>query len=83
MAPTVAVIGLGNIGGGVARNLARAGYEVHAVDLDPAKVAGVTAVGGLDGHSAANAASCADVVFTRHYRGLPTSSTLALRSCRP
>ena len=64
MTPRVAVIGLGNIGGGVARNLARAGYEVHAVDLDPAKVAGVTAVGGLDARSAANAASHADVVFT-------------------
>ena len=33
-----AVIGLGNIGGGVARNLARAGVPVRAADLDASKV---------------------------------------------
>ena len=60
----VAVIGLGNIGGGVARNLARAGLTVFAADLDDAKVASVVAVGGRAASSAADAAAEADVVFT-------------------
>jgi 3-hydroxyisobutyrate dehydrogenase len=64
MSPSVGVIGLGNIGGGVARNLARAGYQVHAADLDPNKVGAVTAAGGIAASSATEAASLADVVFT-------------------
>lgn len=61
---TLAVIGLGNIGGGVARNLARVGKRVLAVDIDPAKVARVLEEGGTDGRTVADAAASADVVFT-------------------
>ena len=63
-APVVAVIGLGNIGGGVARNLARAGYTVRAADLDPHKVDAVVREGGIAAESAIDAATGADVVFT-------------------
>ena len=59
-----AVIGLGNIGGGVARTLARAGVTVRAADLDVSKVEAVAAVGGLAAESAALAVDGADVVFT-------------------
>lgn len=62
--PTVAVIGLGNIGGGVARNLARAGHAVHVADLDPSKVQAVVDAGGLGEGSGRSAVAHADVVFT-------------------
>jgi len=61
---STAVIGLGNIGGGVARNLARAGYRVRAFDLDPAKVDRVVDAGGHASDSASDAVEGADVVFT-------------------
>jgi phosphoglycerate dehydrogenase-like enzyme len=55
------VIGLGNIGGGVARNLSRAGYTVRAADLDPHKVDAVVHEGGIAADSAIDAATGADV----------------------
>jgi len=65
MADTIAaVIGLGNIGGGVARNLARAGVTVQVADLDATKVESVVAAGGVAATSATEAVRGADVVFT-------------------
>lgn len=60
----VAVIGLGNIGGGVAKNLVLAGHWVTVADLDPAKVAPLVEQGAVAAASAAEAASEVDVVFT-------------------
>ncbi len=62
--PRVAVIGLGNIGGGVAANLLRAGYPVTVVDLDNEKVNALVALGGVANSTAEAAAATADVVFT-------------------
>jgi len=59
----LAVIGLGNIGGGVAANLARAGYEVAVADLDPAKVEQLVALRASAG-AVADIVRDADVVFT-------------------
>jgi 3-hydroxyisobutyrate dehydrogenase-like beta-hydroxyacid dehydrogenase len=59
-----AVIGLGNIGGGVARNLARAGVSVRASDLDPERVSAVVAAGGVGTASLIEAVETADIVFT-------------------
>lgn len=64
MSQRIAVIGLGNIGGGVARNLAATGHHLTVVDLDPAKVSDLVAVGAIAGASVAAAAADADVVFT-------------------
>jgi len=58
------VIGLGNIGGGVARNLAVTEHELTVVDLDQAKVDALVAMGAAAGESAAAAVAGADVVFT-------------------
>jgi len=58
-------IGLGNMGGGLARNLIRAGKSVLVFDLSPAAVEKTLAV-GTTGKAASNAndlAGC-DVVFT-------------------
>jgi len=64
MSLSVAFIGLGNMGGGMAANLAAKGYFVRAFDLSPealekARLAGCAAAG-----SAAQAVSGADVVVT-------------------
>lgn len=61
---SIAVIGLGNIGGGAARNLARAGADVTVFDLDPEKVADIVALGGSAAADVANAAHGKDIVFT-------------------
>lgn len=61
---SVAVIGLGNIGGGVAKNLVSAGHTVRVVDLDPAKVERLVALGALDGGDANTAAASSELVFT-------------------
>lgn len=57
-------IGLGNIGGGAAVHLARAGHDLTVVDLDPAKMAVVTSFGAVASQSPALAVAEADVVFS-------------------
>ena len=55
----IGFIGLGNMGGHMARNLATAGHSVTGYDVAGIKVAGVT-----DAESATDAVSDADVVIT-------------------
>lgn len=59
MALTVGVIGLGNIGGGVAKNLAAAGHSIIGYDLDPDRISVVGTEAGAD---AAEVAARADLV---------------------
>jgi len=80
---TVAFIGLGNMGGPMAANLAKAGFEVRAFDLsdqalDIARQQGCQVAG-----SALEAASGADVVISmlpagKHVRGLYVDGEAAL-----
>ena len=60
----VGFIGLGNIGGGAAANLARAGHDLQVLDLDPAKVDAIVALGATPAESAVDAVQGAEVVFT-------------------
>lgn len=60
----LAVIGLGNIGGGVAKNLVGAGHDVAVADLDADKVDALVAIGARSAVDAAHAAGAAEVVFT-------------------
>jgi len=60
----VAFIGLGNMGGGMALNLVKAGHEVRAFDLSPEAVAKAVAGGASDGGSTKEAVNGADVVVT-------------------
>jgi 3-hydroxyisobutyrate dehydrogenase len=60
----IAFIGLGNMGGGMAANQAKAGHEVHAFDLSEAAVAKAVAAGCQASGSAAAAVAQADVVIT-------------------
>ncbi len=58
-------IGLGNMGGGLARNLIRAGKSVLVFDLNEAATAKTLAVGTTgEAATSANELACCDVVFT-------------------
>ena len=61
---TIAFIGLGHMGGGMAANLAKAGHDVRAFDLSDDALARAKASGCLPAPSAAEAAADADVVVT-------------------
>ena len=69
----IAFIGLGNMGGGMAANLAKAGHAVRAFDLAEAALARAGEAGCAPAASAAEAASDAEIVVTmlpagRHVR---------------
>ncbi|WP_353216326.1 NAD(P)-binding domain-containing protein, partial [Sandarakinorhabdus sp.] len=60
----IAFIGVGNMGGGMAINLAKAGHDVRAFDLSADALARVTAGGATAAASAAEAAASADAIIT-------------------
>jgi 4-hydroxybutyrate dehydrogenase/sulfolactaldehyde 3-reductase len=64
LADVVGFIGLGNMGGPMASNLVRKGFEVIAFDLADKALAAVVAEGATAALSAAEVAKRSDVVFT-------------------
>lgn len=60
----VGFIGLGNMGGGMCANLAKAGYDVRAFDLNADAVAKAAASGATGADTIQDAVSEADVVIT-------------------
>ena len=61
---TIAFIGLGHMGGGMAANLAKAGHDVRAFDLSVEALDRAKAAGCLSAASAAEAVADADAVVT-------------------
>lgn len=73
--PTIAFIGLGNMGGPMAANLLKAGYALRVFDLVPASVQAAVAAGATAANSAVEAVKGAQVVISmlpasRHVEGL-------------
>jgi len=62
--PRIAFVGLGNMGGPMARNLITAGHSVTVFDLSAPAMADVAAAGAQSASSALAAAQGADVVIT-------------------
>lgn len=60
----IAFIGLGNMGGGMAANLARAGHDVRAFDLSPEALERARAAGCLPADNAADAIRGAEAIVT-------------------
>ena len=61
---TIAFIGLGNMGLGMAANLAKAGHEVRALDIDPAAIAKSVEAGCVQAANAKDAVAQAESVIT-------------------
>ena len=61
---TLAFIGLGNMGLGMAANLAKAGHDVRALDISTAAVAKAVEAGCVQAANAEDAVSSADIVVT-------------------
>ena len=64
MTTTIAFIGLGNMGGGMAANLVKNGFAVRAFDLSEEALAKAEAAGATRSTSAAEAVAGADAVVT-------------------
>lgn len=60
----IAFIGLGNMGAPMARNLLKAGYQLHLFDLNTAVLAELAALGGRISESPKYAAQGSDLVIT-------------------
>lgn len=73
----IAFIGLGNMGGGMAANLAKAGHDVRAFDLSAEAMARARDVGCLLADSAADAVAGAEVVVTMLPAGRHVESVYA------
>lgn len=63
MGSAVGVIGLGNMGGAIARNLLEAGFDVVGLDIDPERMALFTANGGKAAASPAEVTEGAGIVI--------------------
>ncbi|WP_166041892.1 3-hydroxyisobutyrate dehydrogenase [Sphingosinicella sp. YJ22] len=79
----VAFIGLGNMGGGMAANLAKAGHDVRAFDLSEAALAKAEERGCLRAASAAEAVAEAEAVVTmlpagKHVRDVYETSIIGV-----
>lgn len=65
----IGVIGLGDMGSGLAKNLLAAGYDVVGRDLKPDRAAAFTKMGGTHCDSAAEVGQGADAVFVMVMNG--------------
>jgi 3-hydroxyisobutyrate dehydrogenase len=77
----IAFIGLGNMGGGMAANLVKAGHEIRAFDLSEMALAKAEAKGCVRAESAGEAVADADAVITmlpagKHVREVYESSVI-------
>jgi putative dehydrogenase len=73
MAGTVGIIGLGIMGGTIAKNLIERGWQVFGTDLDPEKLTALTAAGGTACPDIAAVCENAPVILT----SLPSPYALA------
>ncbi len=63
MTGTVAIVGAGNMGGGMAANLLAQGWEVHVNDIDEAKVAALVRHGAVAAATPGACAAAADITI--------------------
>ena len=62
--PTIGFIGLGNMGGRMAKNLYNAGYPLIGYDIDAAKCTALAASGATAGNDTAQVVENSDVIMT-------------------
>ena len=84
----IAFVGLGNMGAPMARNLLKAGHELHLFDLNTAVLAELAELGGQIAQSPRDAAAQGDLVITMlpaalHVRGVYLNEDGVLAGIRP
>ena len=62
--PTIGFIGLGNMGGWMAKNLHNAGYPLMGYDIDPIKCEALAAIGATAGKDSNEVVKNSDVIMT-------------------
>jgi 3-hydroxyisobutyrate dehydrogenase len=85
---TIAFIGLGAMGSGMAANLVKAGHKVLAFDLNPQAMSAAVEAGAVGANSIASAVALADCVITMlpagsHVREVYTGEDGVLVNARP
>ena len=65
----IGVIGLGDMGSGLAKNLIAGGFETVGLDLSPERMAAFRDLGGIPADSAAKVGAGADAVFVMVMNG--------------
>ncbi len=76
MAQRVGVIGLGDMGSGIAKNLIKAGFETAGFDLSPARMQAFTDMGGVAAANAREAGSGSQAVFVMVMDGSQARSAI-------
>ena len=66
--PKIGFIGLGNMGGRMAKNLHTAGYPLIGYDIDAAKCATLAATGATAGQDTTDVVKNSDVRYFLQYR---------------
>ena len=72
----ISVIGLGDMGSGLAKNLIEAGFDVAGFDLSPARMAAFTKMGGQGAGTIPEAGKGADVAFVMVMNGDQAKSVI-------
>lgn len=73
----IGVIGLGDMGSGIAKNLLKAGYLVSGYDLAPARMAAFGKLGGMETGSVAEAAKDVRALFVMVMNGAQAAEVIA------
>ena len=73
---TAGVIGIGDMGSGLAKNLIKHGYKVTGVDLKPDRMAAFIEMGGVSASSAAQVGQAAQAVFVMVMTGEEAKSVI-------
>ena len=72
----VGVIGLGDMGSGLAKNLMKAGFDVWGIDLSEERRAAFVSLGGIIAETPADAADSADAIFIMVMNGSQVDTVL-------
>ena len=70
------VVGLGDMGSGLAKNLLKAGFRVTGLDLSPERMKAFEDMGGTPAGSAAEVGAASDVVFVMVMTGAQASAVI-------
>ena len=72
----IGIVGIGDMGSGIARNLLANGFTVHGLDLDAARMQAFTKAGGIAAQNLAELARDAKAVFVMVMTGAQAEAVI-------